>query len=210
MSTLNVNQIYEADGSQFIFNTDVVTLQHGQGVDLGGAFIVDNIDTATYPHVRLVFAFLPADNVDGYYFNMRYRTGGSSGSDDTNSHYNFGYQYTYHTDGHAQIARIDYSYIGVNHTVGKVDADEGVNGVIDIFFNRSADSGFDTGAGGTSAQWNTGMLNESSNWRGTNGQAVYNNQSAVYHTGFKLYFGTGTAETGGMDRYKYTLYGFKD
>ena len=44
MSTLKVNQIYEADGSQFRFNTDVVTLQHGQGVDLGGAFIVRNFD----------------------------------------------------------------------------------------------------------------------------------------------------------------------
>ena len=44
MSTLKVNQIYEADGSQFRFNTDVVKLQSQTGSDLGGALIFDDLD----------------------------------------------------------------------------------------------------------------------------------------------------------------------
>ena len=208
MSTLKVNQIYEADGSQFRFNTDVVLLQSQTGSDLGGALIFDNLDTATYRSFRLYFALLPASNVDGYYFNMRLRTGGSSGADETGSHYSFGYQYTYQNDGHAQIARINYSYCGINHTVGGQAAVEGVNGVMDITLNRSGDS-FNTGSGQSFAQWNTGMHNEVENWRGTNGQMVWNSNSAVNHTGFKFYQGTGTAESGGFDNYKYALYGVK-
>lgn len=188
----------------------IAKLQEATGSDLGGALIFDNIDTATYPHVRLVFALLPEDSMDGYYFNMRFRTGGASGADDTNSEYNFGYQYTYQTDGHSQVSRIDYSYIGLNLTVGSTDSREGVNGIIDIYFNRSADSGFTTGAGGTSAHWQTVMFNESANFRGTSGSASYNNSDTVYHTGFKIYMGTGSSESGGFDRYKYLLYGFKD
>ena len=39
---------------------------------------------------------------------------------------------------------------------------------------------------------------------------VYNENSQTNHTGFKIYMGTGTSETGGFDEYKYTLYGLKD
>ena len=53
------------------------------------------------------------------------------------------------------------------------------------------------------------MHNEVENWRGTTGDCSYNNSSAVNHTGFKLYMGTGSAESGGFDNYKYALYGLK-
>ena len=208
MSTLNVNQIYEADGSQFRFNTDVVLIQSQTGNDLGAALIFDDLDVSTYKSFRLAFALLPDNAVDGYYFNLRFRTGGSSGADDTTSNYNFDYHYSYQTDGGAQIARIDYSYAGINHTVGATDANEGVNGFMDITFNRSPDS-FDTGAGGTYAHWSTAMFNESANYRGSSGRCAYNNSSIVNHTGFKIYMGTGTAESGGFDKYKYALYGVK-
>jgi hypothetical protein len=208
MSTLKVNQIYEADGSQFRFNTDVVKLQSQTGSDLGGALIFDDLDVVTYRSFILYFALLPASNVDGYYFNMRFRTGGSSGADDTSSHYSYGYQYTYQNDGHAQIARINYSYCGVNHTVGGQATVEGVNGVLHFTPNRSGDS-FNTGSGNSFAHWQTGMHNEVENWRGTVGSCSYNNSSAVNHTGFKLYQGTGTSESGGFDNYKYALYGVK-
>jgi len=208
MSTLKVNQIYEADGSQFRFNTDIVLIQSQTGSDLGGALIFDNLDTTTYRSFKLYCALLPASNVDGYYFNMRLRTGGSSGADETGSHYSFGYNYTYQTDGHAQIARINYSYCGINHTVGGQAAVEGVNGVMDITLNRSGDS-FNTGSGQSFAHWSTGMHNEVENWRGTNGQMVWNSNNATNHTGFKLYMGTGSNESGGFDNYKYALYGVK-
>ena len=208
MSTLKVNAITNVDGSAFRANTDVVKLQAATGADLGAALIFDDLAVSTYRSFRLIFALLPDSAVDGYYFNLRFRTGGSSGADDTTSNYSFGYQYTYQNDSHAQIARIDYSYCGVNHTVGGQAAVEGVNGVMDITLNRSGD-GFNTGTGGSFAHWQTGMHNEVENWRGTTGDCSYNNSSAVNHTGFKLYMGTGSAESCGFDNYKYALYGLK-
>ena len=208
MSTLKVNAITNVDGSAFRANTDVVKLQAATGTDLGAALIFDDLAVSTYRSFRLVFALLPDNAVDGYYFNLRFRTGGSSGADDTTSNYNFDYHYSYNTDNDSQIARIDYSYSGINHTVGGTDASEGVNGVMDITFNRSGDD-FNTGAGGTFAHWSTAMFNESSGYRGSSGRCAYNNSSTVNHTGFKIYMGTGSAESGGFDRYKYALYGFK-
>ncbi len=208
MSTLKVNNITNVDGSTFIATKDFVKLQAATGADLGAALIFDNLEVSTYRSFKLIFALLPASNVDGYYFNMRFRTGGSSGSDDTSSHYSFGYQYTYQEDGHAEIARINYSYCGINHTVGGQASVEGVNGVMDITLNRSGD-GFNTGTGGSFAHWQTGEHNEVENWRGTTGNCSYNNSSATNHTGFKIYMGTGTSESGGFDNYKYALYGLK-
>ena len=209
MSTLRVNEIYEADGSKFRFNTDIVHIQSQTGSDLGGALIFDNLDTATYRSFILYFAMVPESSVDGYYPNFRLRTGGSSGADETGSHYSFGYGYTYVNDGWQQIVRSDYSYVGLALTVGSNDGSEGLNGVIHITPCRSGD-GFNTGSGGSYAHWQIGLHHEGGAWRGTHGNMVYNESSTTNHTGFKIYMGTGTSESGGFDEYKYTLYGLKD
>tara|TARA_Y100000401_G_scaffold113558_1_gene114378 strand:- start:26 stop:655 length:630 start_codon:yes stop_codon:yes gene_type:complete len=208
MSTLKVNQIYEADGSKFRFNTDIVHIQSQTGADLGGALIFDNLDTATYRSFILYFAMVPASNVDGYYPNLRLRTGGSSGADETGSHYSFGYGYTYPNDGWQHISRADYTYAGLAITVGALDTYEGINGVLHFTPCRSGDS-FNTGSGGSFAHWQIGLHHEAGAWRGTHGNMVYNENSTTNHTGFKIYMGTGSTESGGFDEYKYSFYGVK-
>jgi hypothetical protein len=206
MSTLKVNAITNVDGSAFRANTDVVKLQAATGADLGGALIFDDLDTATYRSFMLYFAMVPA--IDGYYPNFRLRTGGSSGADETGSHYSFGYAYTYNNDSFAQVSRVDYTYAGLAITVGYDDASEGINGVLHFTPCRSGDS-FNTGSGGSFAHWQIGHHHETGNWRGTRGDMVYNESSTTNHTGFKIYMGTGSAESGGFDEYKYCLYGLK-
>ena len=183
-----------------------VKLQEATGSDLGASLIFDNLDTATYRAFKLYFAILPDSSVDGYYPYFRFRTGGASGADDSTSHYSFTYSYGAQVDGTNTIARIDQSYGGLSHTVGGQATVEGISGVLDITLCRSGD-GFNTGGGGSRASGSISQHNEVENWRGGYTNIQYNNSSAVNHTGFKLFMGSGGSESGGFQNYKYALYG---
>lgn len=186
---------------------NIVKLQSQTGTDLGAALIFDDLDTTTYRSFKLTFALLPNGSADGAYFNMRFRTGGSSGADDTNSRYDYGYQHTYNEDNQSQISRVNSDRAGVTHSIGG-GTSEGVNGFMDFNLNRSGDS-FNTGNGGSNAHWSINMTNESGNHRHVHGNAVYNHSSSVVHTGINLYTGSGSNAVGAWANYKYTLYGFK-
>ena len=187
--------------------SDVVKLQSQTGTDLGAALIFDNLDTATYRSFKLYFALLPNGAADGMYFNIRFRTGGSSGADDTNSRYDYGYQYTYNEDNQSQISRVNSDRAGITHTIGG-GTSEGVNGFMDFSLNRSGDS-FNTGNGGSNAHWSINYRNEVGNHRHSHGNGVYNHSSSVVHTGIKLYTGSGSNSYGAFANYKYSLYGLK-
>ena len=185
---------------------DFVKLQEATGSDLGAALIFDNLDTSTYRAFKLYFALLPNSTADGYYAYFRFRTGGASGADDTSSHYSYTYSYGYQNDGSNTIARIDGGFGGLTHTVGGQATVEGMRGVLDIVLCRSGD-GFNTGGGGSGASGFVAQHNEVENWRGGYTHILYNNSSAVNHTGFKIFMGSGGSEVGGFDNYKYALYG---
>ena len=128
-----------------------VKLSEATGSDLGASLIFDNLDTSTYRAFKLYFALLPNSTADGYYPYLRFRTGGSSGADDSTSHYSYTYSYGYQNDGSSTVARIDSSFGGLSHTVGGQAAVEGIRGVLDIVLCRSGD-GFNTGGGGSYGQ----------------------------------------------------------
>tara|TARA_Y100001938_G_scaffold149119_1_gene234928 strand:+ start:759 stop:1517 length:759 start_codon:yes stop_codon:yes gene_type:complete len=213
----SANQLLKTDGSgNLSFATvtvtdtnDFVKLQSATGSDLGSALIFDNLDTATYRSFRLTFALLPNGAADGMYFNAYFRTGGSSGANDTASHYNFSYQTMSHEDNQSTIARHNYAYSGISHTVGGSSSAEGVNGFLDFSLCRSGDS-FNTGGGGSFASWLVNIAgNETGAYRGVVGHLSYNNSSTVNHTGINLWTGSGSTAYGGWANYKYTLYGLK-
>ena len=188
--------------------SDFVKLQAATGSDLGGFLIFDNLDTATYRAFKLYFALLPDSSADGMYPYFRFRTGGASGADDSASHYSYTYSYGAQVDGTNTIARINENRGGLSHTVGGQATVEGMSGVLDIMLCRSGD-GFNTGGGGSRASGSISQHNEVENWRGGYANIQYNNSSAVNHTGFKLWMGSGGNPYGGFDNYKYALYGVK-
>jgi len=207
----SANQLLKTDGSGNLsfasVTSDFVKLQSAAGSDLGAALVFDNLDTATYRAFKLYFAMKPDTAADGMYFNLRFRTGGASGADDTNSRYDFGYQHTFYEDNQSQIARVNLDRAGLTHTIGG-STSEGVNGFMDFALQRSGD-GFTTGNGGSNAHWSINWTNESGNHRHAHGNAVYNHSSTVNHTGIKLWTGSGSTAYGSWDNYQYTLYGLK-
>tara|TARA_Y100000996_G_scaffold382750_1_gene338197 strand:+ start:12375 stop:13148 length:774 start_codon:yes stop_codon:yes gene_type:complete len=189
-------------------SSDFVKLQEATGSNLGSQLIFDNLDTATYRSFRLYFALLPNGTADGYYPYFRFRTGGASGADETAAHYSWAYEYGYQNDGHSHIARINNTYASISHTVGGQATVEGMQGIFDVILCRSGDS-FNTGTGGSYANWFLIQHNEVENLRAGNGILVYNNSSTVNHTGFTIYMGSGGSAVGGFANYKYALYGVK-
>ena len=66
-----------------------------------------------------------------------------------------------------------------------------MQGILDVILCRSGD-GFNTGTGGSYANWFLIQHNEVENLRGGNGIVVYNNSSTVNHTGFTIYMRPGS------------------
>jgi len=201
----SANQLLKTDGSgnlSWVADTnDYVKLQSFTGGGGSTNIIIDNLDTSTYRAFDFFFAAVPS--ADGQYPYFRFRTGGSSGADDTSSHYNWSYTFNYPTDSTAVLARSDNNTSMIGHTVGYVTADEGVNGVMRIFLHRSGDS-LTTGMGGSFATFQTNVLNESGGYRSHTGTISYNNSSETNHTGFVIYMGSGV-----FNAQQYALYGLK-
>ena len=82
MSTLKVNTLQDADGSEFTgFN--VVKLQSVESGTTVSDITFDSLDTTSYKFFKLVMNTLP--EVDNAYVNFRFRVGGSDQSSSSGS-----------------------------------------------------------------------------------------------------------------------------
>jgi|TARA_R100000455_G_C6228782_1_gene90972 hypothetical protein len=192
MSTLKVNTLQDADGSEFTgFN--VVKLQSVESGSPVSNITFDNLDTATYKYFRLVINTLPSS--DNAYMNLYFRVGGSDQTGSSTYHWgNMGI--TTNTATLYDEANVT-NYSNVVNNAGNATG-EGHRVVMDIVLKKS---GEDTSL--------SNYVAIQAFRRDSSGNGRFET-SGIHHTpdvnpdGFKL-----VPNVGNWEDYNYTLYGVK-
>ena len=206
-STLDATKLSGAlpalDGSSLTnVGGDYVKLQRATNGGVASELVFDNLDVATYKFFELFLAFVPsADNEKPYF---RFRTGGSSGADVNGAHYAFGYRETYPTNTGGDISASGQNEIRLHGNLGyNTGNGEGLRINMRMMFADSSDNG-------SSAQlsnwitWAASRVDGSDNYRSASGNAIYNENTTTFPTGFKIFMGSGT-----LNSMSYGLYGLK-
>ena len=180
---------------------DYVKLQRGTNGGGVGDLIFDNLDVATYKIFDFFAAFVPESDAIPYF---RFRTGGASGADVNGTHYGYGYRETYPTNTGLNVSAASQNEVRLHGTAGSNTGNgEGFRINIRMFFADSSDNG-STPRLGNFISWSSSRNDASGNYRSATGNAVYNENSTTFPTGFKIFMASGA-----INANSFALYGLK-
>lgn len=195
---------HSATNAELEFGTvssDYVKLQRGTNGGGAGDLIFDNLDVATYKIFDFFAAFVPESDAIPYF---RFRTGGASGADVNGTHYGYGYRETYPTNTGLNVSAASQNEVRLHGTAGSNTGNgEGFRINIRMFFADSSDNG-STPRLGNFISWSSSRNDASGNYRSATGNAVYNENSTTFPTGFKIFMASGA-----INANSFALYGLK-